>query len=166
MKLYEKGKDLNDFDKVVDEEIENFYEQITIKAAIPQYEASVEMSKCINLEDQVIHLCRLFRNFIFSQIDMNDSLENNLAKINDRFNIFLKKNKISKHFLMSIDGKKLIFEFEGKSKNLHFDISKSFAALIGCIGSRIIETTYFPYYSRFDCVVGPIINQKIPKIKE
>ncbi len=166
MKLYEKGKDLNDFDKLVDKKIEDFYEKITFKAAIPQFEASVEMNKYLPLQNQVIHLCRFLRNFIFSQIDMNDNLEDSLAKIIDRFNIFLKKNKISKHFLMSIDGTNFIFEFEGKEKNLHFELSKSYAALIGCIGGRILKTSYLPNYTRFDCVVDPIINQKIPKIKE
>ncbi len=54
MQLFEKGKNLNDFDKVIDEDIENFYEQITFKALLPHIEASVEMNKHIPLKNQIL----------------------------------------------------------------------------------------------------------------
>ncbi|MFX1571041.1 MAG: hypothetical protein ACFFCV_22100 [Promethearchaeota archaeon] len=166
MKLYEKGKDLNDFNKVIDEEIENFYEQITFKALIPQFEASVEMNRYIPLNDQTIRFFRIYRHFIFSQINPKDTNEKNLIRIIEKFNNFLRNNKVSKGGLMTVDGKKIIIEFEGKEKNLHFELSKGVAAIIGSIGGQILKVTYLPNYTRFDCEYDSIFNQKIPNIKE
>ena len=157
LKTFEQGKTLDDFDKLVDKEVEDLIDKFTYKALIPMHEVAVEMNKFIPFSiGSIVQYCYFIRNYFKKNFD-----KYNVEKLNvafERFKKFALSNKIVKDFNFDfLPGKDKneftgIVEFSGYYKNLHFLNCKYIATILGSFGSKVTKFTYSPenIYARLD----------------
>lgn len=157
LNCFEKGKTFDDFEKFVDGEIKNLFEEFTFKASIPFYELLVETNRYTTINFDLIPyymftLRKIYKKF-FSVKEL-DSLYKNI----ERYKNFALSSKIVKEIKVNIitarNEKKIRFTFEylGLEKNLHFENCKLNAAILGMMGAKITDFVYSDkeMYCRFD----------------
>ena len=166
MEIFEKGKDLDDFERFIDKNVADFYELGFFRANIIQTEVCFELNKYIPYKKDLLRYFRAYRIFMFENVDFEGDIDKNVVLIIDRFNNFVRENNVTKHLLVTKDGKNFVLEFEGHETNIHFEFSKAFAVVLGVIGMKIMKSSYMSKYTRFDCEADPILFQKTPKIKD
>ncbi len=164
--IFDKGKTLNDLEKVPDTEIKDFYDKLTFKAVIPYFEQAILMNKYSSLDFRVIPQMFLrYRNFILRENELTDA---DLQQTMERFKQYMTTNKITKDFKIDIVNSKYIIEYAGYYENLQFDFSKGIAGILGTIGLKIVDFFYSKEekYSRFDCIKTPLFTTKDSELKE
>jgi len=175
MKIFEKEKNLDDFDRFVDRTIEDFYEQITFKAIIPHFEEAIEMNRYLNLSKGLVSFYGAFRKTFteglsFEEVGKNfDHYATSLVK---RFDNFTKQNKITRSLSIEKDKDLFIVEHIGNYKSLHYELSKAVAAIAGVAGLKVKKTSYIAdssinyFYMRYDCKLTEIVRQNKPRLRD
>ena len=161
MKHLEKGKTLDDLNKIIDEEVENFYDQITFKAITPLYNEFVEMNK-YNFDNvnSIFLIMEMFHNFMKNQfkVDFYD-----LKHIAERLETFLKTNKLTKSLKFEILDNKLIVEYVGNQySHIFHEHIKTVIILGSTIGLKLIDLNYNgdETYSRLIFEPTSLFNKK------
>ncbi len=149
LNAFEQGKTLDDFDKLIDKEVEDLTDRFMYKALIPMNEVAVEMNRYTPFKmGSIVQYCFSIRNYFKKNYDNSDENKLNLAF--ERFKKFAKSNKIVKTFKFDfLPGKGKneftgIVEFSGYYKNLHFLNCKYIATILGSFGSKITKVEYTP----------------------
>jgi len=147
MKIFAKGKTLNDLDKFVDVEIQGFFDKISFKGMIPYYENALKPNRYSNLTlDNTPQFFFILRKFYMSMLDPRDT--KSIKNIFDRMRKYLISNNLTKEYNIDIfTGKskedlKAIFEYSGIYKNLFNEFCKYSAALFGLLGSKVSDFLY------------------------
>ncbi|MFX1398692.1 MAG: hypothetical protein ACFFAS_16810 [Promethearchaeota archaeon] len=168
MELFQKNKNMDDFERLIDKEVENLYEQLTFKAIIDQTEDSIKFNKFLIPSNEVMKFFLGFRRFVIQGISFGSDIDVFVAikNIVSRLNNFLRQNKISKGFNVYKIENKYVFEYEGVYENLHYEFSKSVAIIIGLVGFEVISSSYIKNYTRFDCVETELFRSTRYKLKE
>jgi hypothetical protein len=167
MEILNQGKTLDDFQKFVDQETEDFFEKITFRAFIPFHEDSVRTHRYTNLSlNKIFPFLFFIRKLYLDGVQPHD-----YAEIQKRFDIltnFYLENKIVKHIKMEImssgDPKSPegIFECIGNYRNLFWENCKMNAAAYGIIGAKITKVIYSEkdLYCRFNLKATDLVFNK------
>jgi len=147
LKTFQEGKSLDDFDRLVDKEYEEFFAPISAEFIIPFMETEVNMNRySIAVFEENMRFLLGSRKIFMKDIDYDDFST-----------IITKFNRIKKRFMaakgtkdMNLDlfiekGKvpfRGILEHTGHYKNLHHINCKMMAASLGFMGFKIINLLY------------------------
>ena len=167
LKLFEGGKTIDDFKRVENKRIKDFYDKFTFKATIPLYEMVIESNKYTHFSFEFnTRFLLMYRDFFNSEVRPNNFEDVNLffEKIRTRY----ATTTVSKDMRLELfPGKNKqpargILEFIGKFKNLHFENCKFFAAVFGILGARLTDFFYSPtdYYCRLDLIETDLLFKK------
>ncbi len=148
LKIFEKGKSLEDFKNIVDDKVKHFYDNITFRAIISYYEDLVNLNKYQEYRyKNILDMFMMYRNQI---TNLEELTPEKLIESVNRFKLFLLDNKITKDINIEYVQNKYIFHYFGLYSNIHYDTSKWFAGLAGVLGLKIKKLTYSKNYTRFD----------------
>jgi len=159
MELFRKGKTLDDFERVEDKEVKDFFDDFSFNATVPLYEMTTENDRFAPFSFKnftrflLFYLKFLKKNF---SVKNYDELQILFDKIRTRVN----PSPISKEMSLEIfpDEKRNLatatLEFIGKQRNLHFENCKFFAAVFGILGVKITDFIYSEkdFYCRIDFI--------------
>ena len=161
LNIFKKGKNLDDFDRLIDKHFEDLINKFTYNAGINLHEFAVEENRYTpfsisSMTARQTELDFFMKNFYKKNYDIYNFEKFKLALEN--FKKFALSNKITKDFNFYVEqGKDRnnftgIIEFSGYYKNLHFLNCKDIATFFGSFGLEIIKVTYSPEntYIRFD----------------
>jgi len=143
LEVFEKDKNLEDFDRFIDSEVEDYTQKFFFKGLIPMYEIGVEMSRYTPFDMKKLMKYMIFlRNYYMKQFDEYDLTRLKMAF--DRMKNLFKTNPVLKDLNVDLyhnerDKKKIkgVLEFSAYYKNLHFINSKFMAAILGFLGVKI-----------------------------
>ncbi len=148
LKIFEKGKTLDDLGRFVDKKVQDFYDKITFRALIPYYEQIIKINKYEPIEfDSLIDLFLKYRSFIIDKNEPSDEIALNMIK---RFKNFMLVNKSTKDFKIDIINNSYIIEYSGHYPNIHYDHSKWIAGLAGLLGLKIKNFIISKNFLRLD----------------
>ncbi len=167
LSLFEKGKTLDDFKRIEDKDIKDFFDKFTFKATIPLYEMIAESNRYTYFSfDFNTHFLLTYLNFLRSQFRSQnyEDLKLLFEKIRSRIG----NNNISKDVRLEIfpDKDKGLakgtLEFIGKYKNLHFENCKFLAVILGILGVKVIDFIYSPndYFCRLEFLETDLLFKK------
>ncbi len=157
LNCFEQGKTLNDFERFVDEEIQEFFDKISFKGLIPYYENALKANRYTNLTlDDTPRFFLALRKFYTSKIDPYDV--KTIKKIFKRIRNYLVSNNLTKEHTLDLftrKGSKVlkgVYEYVGIYKNFFFEFCKHSAALFGILGIKITKFLFSEkdFYYRFD----------------
>jgi hypothetical protein len=167
LELFEKGKTLDDFERVEDKAVKDFFKPFTFRATIPLYEMVSESNRYVPFSFEfVTHFILAYFSFLKREIksDTYDELKILFERLKTRVNL----SNISKDWRLEliIDEKKGpikgILEFIGTNRNLHYENCKFFAGILGFLGARVTDFIYSPedYYGRLDLIETDLLFRK------
>ena len=142
-----KGKTLDDFSRVEDKVVKDFFEPITFRATIPLFEMVSEPNRYNHFAlGFTTHFILAYFNFLRKQFKPGsyDDLKILFERLKSRVSL----SNISKDWRLEItpDEKKGpargVLEFIGTHRNLHFENCKFFAAICGILGVKVIDFIY------------------------
>ena len=167
MELFRKGKTIDDFKRVEDKQIKDFFDQFTFKATIPLYEMVIETNRYTSFSfDFNTHFLLSYLQVLRNQSETltYEDIELFFEKIHSRYGTTNVSKDIKVQAIPDKNGnyKKGIFEFIGKYKNIHFENIKFMAAILGVFGIRVVDFIYSPndYYCRFDLLATNLLFRK------
>jgi len=157
LKAFEKGKTLEDFDRMLDREIDELYNQFTMKTIVHYYEAGVELNRYNTMSFKKTMRYQytwlgLFKNLV-------DPLDpSSLQMFFDRMRNFYMENGQTALFhldLFTIENSHHftgVLELGGKTRNIHYENCKYLTYFLSVIGVEITRFLYSnkDYYARFD----------------
>ncbi|MFX1567235.1 MAG: hypothetical protein ACFFCV_02575 [Promethearchaeota archaeon] len=167
LRTFDMGKTLDDFERVEDKEVRDFFEPFTFKATIPLYEMVSESNRFtpFSFEFTTRFLLR-YTNWLRK----NFKPENfkGLSILFERIRTRYGTSNVSTDMILEVIPREKnqpirgILEFIGKQKNLHFENCKYFAAIFGMLGAKVTEFIYSPkdYYCRLDLVETELLFKK------
>ncbi|MFX0081300.1 MAG: hypothetical protein ACFE94_06060 [Candidatus Hodarchaeota archaeon] len=180
LELFEKGKTLNDFERVEDKEVKDFFEPFTFRATIPLYEMVSESNRYTPFSFELVtHFILTYFRFLRRQIKSGTYGE--LMILFERIKTRVNLSNISKDWRLELitDEKKGpirgILEFIGTDRNLHYENCKFFAAILGFLGARVTDFIYSPedYYGRLELIETELLfrrelakNERIKLLEE
>ena len=171
--LFKKGKTLDDFKRVEDKQIKDFFDKFTFKATIPLYEMVIETNRYtpfsfdFNTRFLLLYL-QLMRGSSKSQ--KYEDLIIFFEKIRNRYGT----TNVSKDMKLEVildkneNYVKGNLEFIGRYKNLHFENIKFMAAVFGVFGVKIVDFIYSAddYYCRLELLPTDLLfKQELVKKK-
>jgi len=147
LKIFQEGKSLDDFDRLVDKELDSFYKPISAEFIVPFIETEVRMNRySIGLFEENMRFLLGSRKSIMKDIDYDDpsTIVTMFNRIKKRFqaakstkymnlDIFVEKGKIPFRGIL---------EHTGNFKNLHYVNVKMMAAALGFLGFKILNLQY------------------------
>lgn len=159
LELFEKGKTLDDFSRVVDKGVEDFFEKFTFRATIPLYEMVSESNRYTHFSlGFATQFVLTYFNFLRKQFKQGnyDDLKLLFERLKSRVNL----SNISKDWRLELihDEKKGpargFLEFIGTQRNLHYENCKFMAAVFGMLGVKVTDFIYSEedYYGRLDLI--------------
>jgi hypothetical protein len=167
MELFRKGKTLDDFERLEDKEVKDFFEPFSFKATVPLYEMVSENNRYSSLN------FNYFTRFLMSYLNF---LKNNFREKNyedlqilfERIRSRVNPSPISKEMRLEIFPDKrqnlarATMEFVGKQRNLHYENCKFFAAVFGILGVKITDFIYNSkdMYCRIDFIETDLLFRK------
>jgi len=167
MRIFKKGKSLDDFERIEDKMIKDFFDRFTFKATIPLYEMAIEEHKYSPFSFE------FSTRFLFLYLDMfhQDVKSHNFKDVEiffERIRSRYAKTTVSKDMRLELSTGKNntptrgTLEFIGKYRNLHFENCKFFAAILAILGVRITDFIYSPddYYCRFELIETDLLFNK------
>ncbi|MFX1417366.1 MAG: hypothetical protein ACFE9N_00450 [Promethearchaeota archaeon] len=167
LKLFEEGKTIDDFKRVEDKKIKDFFDRFTFKATIPLYEMAIEPNKYTHFSFEFnTRFLLMYRDFFNKEVKTNNFKDAKLffEKIRSRYATTTVSKDMQLEIIPSKDNRpaKAILEFIGKFKNLHFENCKFFAAVFGILGVRVTDFIYSPagYYCRLDLIETDLLFKK------
>ncbi|TFG27586.1 MAG: hypothetical protein EU532_07145 [Promethearchaeota archaeon] len=175
LNIFEKGKSLDDFNRVIDGEIDELYEKFGFKAIIPFHELVFKSNRYTEIDIfSMLNFTLTMRKYYMDGADLHNleafklSLERmKTAWFSDKL---LKDAKIE--FYSKKDSKypSAIFEYSAKKgyRNLHFENLKLNAAGFGLLGAKITDFLYSEQdnYARFDLTLTDLFFEKDMALKE
>ncbi|MFX1344259.1 MAG: hypothetical protein ACFFAI_04075 [Promethearchaeota archaeon] len=167
LELFEKGKTLNDFERVEDKGVKDLFDQFTFRATIPLYEMVSESNRYNPFSFEFsIHFVLTYYYWLRDQYKSGtyDELKILFERLKTRVNL----SNISKDWRLELilDEKKGptkgVLEFIGTNRNLHYENCKFFAGILGFIGVRVTDFIYSPedYYGRLDLIETDLLFRK------
>jgi len=165
--ILEKGKTLEDFKRLVDRDVETFYDNITFKAIVPFYESSIELNKYVESDlDLVFKFAMRYRNFAIEKGSIE--ADKNILNTLERFKNFLLSNNVTKIFNFEIIENRIIIEYSAFYSNIHFNYSKIFIALASAMGLKIRDVFYDKNdnYVKIDTVRTDLFLDPKQRLKE
>ncbi|MFO8017536.1 MAG: hypothetical protein R6U96_02775 [Promethearchaeia archaeon] len=168
LKLLEHGKTLDDLKNRPDKETLDFFDKITFKAIVQQYEIVSECGKYLIEDfDFLFPLLSKYRIFMMKnkkseeEFTIKDFLEGS-----ERIYNFMKNNKITRNFSINQMGEKLIVEYSAYYTNIHFILSKTFIMMGSILGFEFLNVSYENNYTRMDIIPTNLFsNPKLLKNK-
>ena len=173
LNIFEKGKSIDDFDRLMDHETVDFYDRFTSNMLIPYIEPAVAMDKYYMLEFRAI--TRYFITFLKlwkQNVDPYDPETSNImferlkrrylsSNLTKDMSIEINKKKGSKHYTGYI-------EHIGTYKNLHHLNCKMMCEVLGILGIKITDFFYSEkdMYYRIDCETTELFFSDEDDIKE
>ncbi len=167
LNLFKKGKTLDDFKRVEDKQIGEFFDKFTFRATIPLYEMVIETNRYTPFSFDfntrfLLSYIKLLRGS--SQSQSYEGVQIFFERIRSRYGT----TNVSKDIKVEIfpDKKggyaKGYLEFIGRYKNLHFENIKFMAAVLGVLGARVVDFIYSPddYYCRLDLLATDLLFRK------
>ncbi len=157
LRIFEKGKTLDDIDMIPDKNISDIYEKLTFKAIIPFFNIGILMNK---YSDENIKfspsMFLKFREWVLDDVSLDNY--DSMKSFMNRFKKFLLSNKLTKEFkidfLREKDSQyfKAILEYIGIYKNLHYENCKALAGIFGFLGLNLNSFMFSEkdLYARFD----------------
>ena len=88
MKIYEKGKNLDDFQRLINKDVKDFFDQLSTNVHLPFLEVYAKPSIYINIDyKNLIRILTLSRQFYTKNMDPYDinSIYNSFNRIKDRY---------------------------------------------------------------------------------
>jgi hypothetical protein len=173
MKIYEKGKNLDDFQRLINLEVKDFFDQLSTNVHLPFLEAYTEPSKYVDIDYtklmRILILSKQFYTKDMNPYDMN-SLYESFDRIRDRYlemgitksmEFEISRIKDSKHF-------RCVVEHVGQAKggcpvnNIHIGHCKILLQMMGFLGFKAVnlEISYHELYSRIEMVTTDLLFQK------
>jgi hypothetical protein len=175
LNILEKGKTLDDFNKVIDSEIEELYERFGFKAIVPFHELVFKMNRYTEIDIfSMLNFILTMRKYYTQSIDLHhlEALKVSLERMKNSWF----SDKLLKVVRIEIYNKKdskyptLIFEYSAKKgyKNLHFENCKFNAAIMGLLGAKITDFIYSDkdIYSRYELEITDLFFKKDLALKE
>ena len=171
LNLFKKGKTLDDFKRVEDKQIGEFFDKFTFRATIPLYEMVIETNRftpfSFDFSTRFLLLyLRLLRGSSKSQ-SYEQSYEDMLIffeRIRSRYGTTNISKDMKMELILDKKGGYATgnYEFIGKYKNLHFENIKFIAAILGVFGIRVVDFIYSPdnYYCRLDLLATGLLFRK------
>lgn len=167
LELFRKGKTLDDFARIEDKEVENFFEQFTFRATIPLYEMVSESNRYTHFSFEfTTRFLLTYLNFLKRQFRSHnyDDLRILYERLKTRVNL----STISKDWRLEIipdennGPARGVLEFIGTHRNLHYENCKFFAAVLGMLGIKVTDFIYSPtdYYGRLDLLETELLFKK------
>ena len=165
--LFEKGKTLDDFARVEDKEVKDFFEEFTFRATIPLYEMVSESNRYTHFSFEfTTRFLLTYLNFLKRQFRSHnyDDLRILYERLRTRVNL----SNISKDWRLEIipdednGPARGVLEFIGTHRNLHYENCKFFAAIFGMLGVKLTDFIYSPtdYYGRLDLLETDLLFKK------
>ena len=173
MKIYEKGKTLDDFQRLINQDVKDFFDQLSTNVHLPFLEAYAKPSTYINIDyKNLMRILILSKQFYTKDMDPYDinSLHNSFDRIKDRyfemgitksleFEVFTIEN--SKHY-------HCLVEHVGLAKggcpvnNIHIANCKIMLQMMGFLGFKVVnlEISYQELYYRIEMVTTDLFFQK------
>ncbi|MHA2281033.1 MAG: hypothetical protein ACXAC5_09285 [Promethearchaeota archaeon] len=172
LSLFNKGKTLDDLERIEDKEIKDFFDRFTFKATIPLYEMVVESNRYTPFTFEFnTRFLLLYLDMFKAEVKTHNfkDVEIFFEKIRSRY----AKSTVSKDMRLEISvGKdkepvRAALEFIGKYKNLHFENCKFFAAVFGILGVQVTDFIYSPdeYYCRLDLLETNLLFNREDLVK-
>lgn len=146
LKLFNDGVTFKDLKKISDREINRFYEKITFKGILPPYEGIIKANKYISVNfDYATGFYLGILHFFQENLSQGD--EEQILSIFNRFKNLSQNNKIYKQiYITRIPklSKELFYHFRMKGiyPNLHFENTKQYACILGCLGIELVKFQY------------------------
>ena len=167
MQLFQKGKTLNDIERVEDKEVKEFFEPFTFKATIPLYDMVSESNRYtpFSFEFTTRFLLR-YTNWLRKHFRPGNFED--LSLIFERIRTRYGATNVSTDMRLEIipgesnQPTRGVLEFIGKQRNLHYENCKFFAAIFGMLGIRVTDFIYSSvgYYCRLDLVETDLLFKK------
>ncbi|MFX1428261.1 MAG: hypothetical protein ACFFBE_17540, partial [Promethearchaeota archaeon] len=167
MELFGKGKTLDDFERVEDKEVKDFFEPFSFRATVPLYEMISENNRYSSLSFN--YFTRFLISYLnFLKKNFREKNYEDLQILFERIRSRVNPSPISKEMRLEIfpDEKQNLatatMEFIGKQRNLHFENCKFFAAVFGILGVKITDFIYSPkdIYCRLDFIETELLFNK------
>jgi len=167
MECFEKGKTLDDFERFVDSQTMNFFDQFTFRGIIPFHEMAVRSNRYTTFRfKQTPRFLFAIRRMFIGGVRPQDYEE-----LKNRFNMiktFFLANNLTKEMSLDIFTTKNshyatgVFEFIGSYKNLFLENCKLNAAVFGILGAKITDVTFSDteLYCRFDLKETDLLFKK------
>ncbi|UCD01337.1 MAG: hypothetical protein JSV23_10740 [Promethearchaeota archaeon] len=167
LELFKKGKTLDDFARVEDKEVKDFFEPFTFRATIPLYEMVSESNRYTPFSFEfTTRFLLTYLNFLKRQFRSQnyDDLRILYERLRTRVNL----SNISKEWNLEIIPDENnrpaqgVLEFIGTQRNLHYENCKFFAAVLGMLGIKVTDFIYSPtdYYCRLDLLETDLLFKK------
>jgi len=173
LKIFENDKTLDDFNRLQDHEVHNFYNELSSNMFIPFIEPALKADRYIQIDFKT-HMRYLLTFFALfrkkTEPDNITSLKNFFERIKKRY-LYSKHTKGMNIEFITEKGKetiKGIIEHTGNYNNLHFTNCKLNALVFGLLGVRVNNLFYSDndIYYRFDLEsTDLLLNKKIEKKK-
>ncbi|MFX1496816.1 MAG: hypothetical protein ACFFBH_04770 [Promethearchaeota archaeon] len=146
LKCFEKGKNLDDFEKFADQELTDFFDQFSFRQFIPIFEPALELNRYSELDiDMTIRFLYSLKRFAY-QSGYNPKDIKTIKILIEKMSNYVFSNRLIKDFKYEIifddktkNFKKLILELTGGYKNIIFENFKLLTAVSAVFGTRIIN---------------------------
>jgi len=172
MNIYEKGKTLDDFQRLTNQDVKHFFDQLSTNVPLPFLEAYAGPSKYIEIDyKKMMRYLILSRQFYTNDMNPYDinSLYDSFSRIKDRYlemeitkslEFEVSPMKDSKHF-------HCVLEHVGLPKSgfpvntIHLAHCKLLLQIMGFLGFKVVnlETSYHELYSRIEMVTTDLLFQ-------
>lgn len=173
MKIYEKGKTLDDFQRLINRDVKDFFDQLSTNVHLPFLEVYAKPSTYIEIDyKNLMRILNISKQFYTKDMDPYDinSLHNSFNRIKERyFEMGITKSlefdvstiNNSKHF-------HCVVEHVGLAKggcpvnNTHIANCKIMLQMMGFLGFKVVnlETSYQELYYRIEMVTTDLFFQK------
>ena len=175
LNIFEKGKTLDDFSKVIDGEIDELYEEFGFKAIIPFHELVFKSNRYTEIDIfKMLNFALTIRKYYMEGVDPHtlEALKLSLERVKTAWysDKLLKDAKLE--FYSKKDSKypSVIFELSVNKgyRNLHFENLKFNAAGLGMFGAKITDFIYSDKdnYARYDLTLTDLFFEKNLALKE
>jgi hypothetical protein len=173
MKIYEKGKNLDDFQRLINRDVKDFFDELSTNVHLPFLEAYAKPSTYVDIEFRnLMRILILAKQFYTRDMDLYDinSLYASFNRIKDRYyemgvtkslDFQVSPIKDSKHY-------HLVVEHVGLAKggcpvnNIHIGHCKIMLQMMGFLGFKAVnlQTSYHELYYRIDMTTSRLFFEK------
>ncbi|MEJ2279235.1 MAG: hypothetical protein P8Y70_16065 [Candidatus Lokiarchaeota archaeon] len=137
------------FKQEPDKEVEEFYNNLTFRAFVKNYEENVERNKyeMANI-DFVLSLFFKFKD-LMTKIDNKNYEEKFLITVR-RLVKFVFSNKVTKNFTIEYMNDKFYIDFEGNYPNIHYVNTQGIIGLCGLFGLKLKDISLGDLHTRLE----------------
>jgi hypothetical protein len=159
LKLFQEGKNFEDFKRVEDTEYKDVFDTFTFKATIPLYDLVSENNRYASIPFDFVAGFLMFVYKLYKK-NIRRNNYNDVKLVFERFKNRVYPSNITKELTLEIfinENQRYatgVFIFVGKQRNLHLENCKFFAAVFGLLGVRVTDFIYSSkdYFCRFDLI--------------